>query len=59
MHIASQREIVKGEGAIGIILAPTRELAAQIYTETKRFSKGYHFKYRFMFLFNYRLMFLF
>jgi ATP-dependent RNA helicase DDX42 len=44
-HIYHQRDIVKGEGAIGVIIAPTRELAAQIYTETKKFSKGYHFKY--------------
>lgn len=45
MHIDRQRPIQKNEGAIGIILAPTRELANQIYTETKRFAKGYHYKY--------------
>jgi ATP-dependent RNA helicase DDX42 len=44
MHIDRQRPIQKNEGAIGIILAPTRELASQIYTETKRFAKGYHYK---------------
>jgi superfamily II DNA/RNA helicase len=36
-----QPELVDGDGPIGLILAPTRELAAQIYTETKKFCKVY------------------
>lgn len=32
-------------GASGIIVAPTRELAHQIYEETKKFAKSHHLKY--------------
>ena len=41
VHIMDQPELVAGDGPIGLILAPTRELAQQIYTESRRFAKHY------------------
>ncbi|KAI9312422.1 P-loop containing nucleoside triphosphate hydrolase protein [Dichotomocladium elegans] len=41
VHIMDQEELKKGDGPIGLILAPTRELAVQIYSETKKFAKAY------------------
>ncbi|KAH9319005.1 hypothetical protein KI387_020774 [Taxus chinensis] len=39
VHIMDQPEIAKEEGPIAVICAPTRELAQQIYMETKKFAK--------------------
>ncbi|GLT42648.1 hypothetical protein SLA2020_166380 [Shorea laevis] len=41
VHIMDQPELEKEEGPIGVICAPTRELAHQIYLETKKFAKSY------------------
>lgn len=40
VHIMEQPELRKGEGPIGVICAPTRELAQQIYSETRKFAKA-------------------
>lgn len=34
VHIAAQRVLEAGEGPIGVIMAPTRELAEQIHRES-------------------------
>ena len=39
VHIMDQPELNKEEGPIGIICAPTRELAHQIFLEAKKFAK--------------------
>lgn len=41
VHIMDQPELDKGQGPIGLVLAPTRELAEQIHKETRKFSKPY------------------
>lgn len=41
VHIMDQPELQKEEGPIGVICAPTRELAHQIYLETKKFAKSH------------------
>ncbi|XP_010506769.1 PREDICTED: DEAD-box ATP-dependent RNA helicase 24 isoform X3 [Camelina sativa] len=41
VHIMDQPELQKDEGPIGVICAPTRELAHQIFLEAKKFSKAY------------------
>ncbi|KAG6408002.1 hypothetical protein SASPL_131004 [Salvia splendens] len=40
IHTTDQPKLAKEEGLIGVICAPTRELAHQMYLEAKKFSKS-------------------
>lgn len=44
VHIMDQPELEKGEGPIAVLVAPTRELAEQIFKETRKYTKGYGIK---------------
>ncbi|XP_061556254.1 ATP-dependent RNA helicase DDX42 isoform X1 [Phycodurus eques] len=41
VHIMDQKELEAGDGPIGVIVCPTRELCQQIHAECKRFGKAY------------------
>jgi len=38
-HILDQPPLQDGEGPVGLVMAPARELANQIYAEAKKFAK--------------------
>ncbi|PUZ50213.1 hypothetical protein GQ55_6G042000 [Panicum hallii var. hallii] len=39
-HVKDQPPVVPGDGPIGLIMAPTRELVVQIHSDIKKFSKA-------------------
>lgn len=44
IHIDAQKPIKRGDGPIGLVLCPTRELAQQIYEECNKVTAGTGFK---------------
>lgn len=44
VHIMAQGELKDGDGPIGLICAPTRELCQQIHMEAKKFGKCYNLR---------------
>jgi len=46
VHIMDQPELDYGDGPIGVVLAPTRELAIQIHQEARKFAKAYNLNVR-------------
>nr|XP_033774047.1 ATP-dependent RNA helicase DDX42 isoform X2 [Geotrypetes seraphini] len=44
VHIMDQKELEPGDGPIGVIVCPTRELCQQIHSECKRFGKAYNLR---------------
>jgi ATP-dependent RNA helicase DDX42 len=43
-YVIKQSTWKKGDGPIGLILTPTRELCQQVYQETKKYAKAYSLK---------------
>ena len=39
-HVMDQRPLAQGEGMVGLVMAPTRELTRQIYEDTRRFARA-------------------
>ena len=43
-HIMDQEELQPGDGPIGVVLAPTRELCIQIHQECRKFTRAFHLR---------------
>ena len=44
VHILDQPMMAAGDGPIGLVLAPTRELCVQIFSESRRFAKSFNIR---------------
>ncbi|XP_072342994.1 ATP-dependent RNA helicase DDX42-like isoform X1 [Scyliorhinus torazame] len=44
VHIMDQKELEPGDGPIGVIVCPTRELCQQIHSECRKFGKAYNLR---------------